>query len=178
MVPTRRQVDDSLATMKSKSALAQWLLGLPEDEQHAVLVDLVRSHIATVLGNTTSEAIDPDKALQELGFDSMTAVEMRNRIKTTTDLSLSLTLIFDYPNSAALVGYMRTELVGVVQQGTPAAVPEEVEIQRVVAAIPVKHLRQAGMLDLLLGLANEAEGTTKVATSEQTTEKHHGHGSR
>ncbi|WP_227371258.1 beta-ketoacyl reductase, partial [Mycobacterium fragae] len=75
----RRQVDDSLAAAKSKSALLQRLEGLPEDEQHAVLLDLVRSHIATVLGNTTVEAIDPDKAFQELGFDSLTAVEMRNR---------------------------------------------------------------------------------------------------
>ncbi len=114
-VPNRRQVNDSLATMKSKSALAKQLHRLPEDEQHAVLVDLVRSHIATVLGNTMFEAVDPNKAFQELDFDSLTAVEMRNRLKTATGLSLSPTLIFDYPNSAALVGYIRTELVGVVQ---------------------------------------------------------------
>ena len=54
--PTRRRVDDSLAAAKSKSALAQRLHGLSETEQHAVLLDLVRSHIATVLGNTTPEA--------------------------------------------------------------------------------------------------------------------------
>ncbi|EUA44489.1 short chain dehydrogenase family protein [Mycobacterium xenopi 3993] len=51
--PARRQVDDSLAAAKSKSALLQRLEGLPEDEQHAILLDLVRSNIATVLGNTT-----------------------------------------------------------------------------------------------------------------------------
>jgi len=79
--PARRQVDDSLAAAKSKSALLQRLDGLPEDEQQAVLLDLVRSHVATVLGNSTPEAIDPDKAFQELGFDSLTAVEMRNRLK-------------------------------------------------------------------------------------------------
>ncbi len=80
--PARRQVDDSLAAAKSKSALLQRLDGLPEDEQQSVLLDLVRSHIATVLGNSTPEAIDPDKAFQELGFDSLTAVEMRNRLKS------------------------------------------------------------------------------------------------
>lgn len=101
-VPNRRQVNDSLATMKSKSALAKQLHRLPEDEQHAVLVDLVRSHIATVLGNTMFEAVDPNKAFQELDFDSLTAVEMRNRLKTATGLSLSPTLIFDYPNSAEI----------------------------------------------------------------------------
>ena len=115
----------------------------------------MRSHIATVLGNTTPEAIDPDKAFQELGFDSLTAVEMRNRLKAATGLALSPTLIFDYPNSAALAGYFRHELVGASTESTQVAAGEA-EIQRVVASIPVKRLRQAGVLDLLLGLANEA----------------------
>ncbi|HEY2087509.1 MAG TPA: SDR family NAD(P)-dependent oxidoreductase, partial [Mycobacterium sp.] len=153
----RRQVDDSLAAAKSKSALLQRLDGLPEDEQQEILLDLVRSHIATVLGNTTAEAIDPDKAFQELGFDSLTAVEMRNRLKAATGLPLSPTLIFDYPNSAALAGYFHQELVGASAEAAPKAAPGEEEIQRVVASIPVKRLRQAGVLELLLSLANEAE---------------------
>ena len=114
--PTRRRVDDSLSAAKSKSALAHRLHGLSEAQQHAVLLDLVRSHIATVLGNTTAEAIDPDKAFQELGFDSLTAVEMRNRLKTATGLALSPTLIFDYPTPNGLASYMRTELAGVPQE--------------------------------------------------------------
>ncbi|OBH98098.1 type I polyketide synthase [Mycobacterium sp. E2733] len=156
--PTRRQVDDSLAAAKSKSALLQRLEGLPEDEQQAVLLDLVRANIATVLGNSSPESIDPDRAFQELGFDSLTAVEMRNRLKSATGLALSPTLIFDYPNSAALAGYMHRELVGAAEQQSPAAAPGEAEIQRAVGSIPVKRLRQAGVLELLLALANEADG--------------------
>ncbi|MGB9226191.1 SDR family NAD(P)-dependent oxidoreductase, partial [Mycobacterium sp.] len=114
--PTRRRVDDSLAAAKSKSALAHRLQGLPEAEQHTVLLDLVRTHIATVLGNVTPEAIDPDKAFQELGFDSLTAVEMRNRLKTVTGLSLSPTLIFDYPTPNGLARYIRGELAGAPQE--------------------------------------------------------------
>ncbi|MGB9248984.1 MAG: beta-ketoacyl synthase N-terminal-like domain-containing protein, partial [Mycobacterium sp.] len=114
--PARRRVDDSLAASKSKSALAQRIRILPEAEQDAVLLDLVRSHIATVLGNTTPEAIDPDKAFQELGFDSLTAVEMRNRLKAATGLALSPTLIFDYPTPSRLASYFRTELAGVPQE--------------------------------------------------------------
>ncbi|MGO9692578.1 MAG: type I polyketide synthase [Mycobacterium sp.] len=162
--PTRRQVDDSLAAAKSKSALLQRLEGLPEDEQHAVLLDLVRSNIATVLGNSSPEAIDPDRAFQELGFDSLTAVEMRNRLKSATGLALSPTLIFDYPNSAALAGYMHRELVGTSDQHARAAAPGEAEIQRVVGSIPVKRLRQAGVLELLLALANEADVDGQAAT--------------
>ena len=119
----RRQVDDSLAAAKSKSALLQRLEGLPEDEQHAVLLDLVRSHIATVLGTSSPEAIDPDRAFQELGFDSLTAVEMRNRLKSATGLALSPTLIFDYPNPAALAGYIHHALVGATRQDAPQPRP-------------------------------------------------------
>ncbi|MFZ1177828.1 MAG: type I polyketide synthase, partial [Mycobacterium sp.] len=168
--PARRQVDDSLAAAKSKSALLQRLDGLPEDEQRELLLDLVRSHIATVLGSTSPEAIDPDRAFQELGFDSLTAVEMRNRLKAATGLALSPTLIFDYPNSAALAGYFHKELVGTEQQDTQQAAPGEAELQRVVASIPVKRLRQAGVLDLLLSLAIETDGNGQAAPA-QSTEK-------
>ncbi|OBJ47886.1 type I polyketide synthase [Mycobacterium sp. 1423905.2] len=163
--PARRHVDDSLAAAKSKSALLQRLDGLPEDEQHAVLLDLVRSHIATVLGSASPEAIDPDRAFQELGFDSLTAVEMRNRLKAATGLALSPTLIFDYPNSAALAGYFHQELVGSQEAAAPQTAPGEAELQRVVASIPVKRLRQAGVLDLLLSLANESDGNGQAAGS-------------
>jgi polyketide synthase 12 len=169
--PARRQVDDSLAAAKSKSALLQRLEGLPEDEQHTILLDLVRSNIATVLGNTTPEAIDPNRAFQELGFDSLTAVEMRNRLKAATGLALSPTLIFDYPNSAALAGYFRQELLGGTQPDTQQPAPGEAEIQRVLASIPVKRLRQAGVLDLLLSLANETNGAATADVSEETTTK-------
>ena len=114
--PTRRRVDDSLAAAKSKSALAHRLQGLPEPEQHTVVLNLVRSHIATVLGTVTAEAIDPDKAFQDLGFDSLTAVEMRNRLKAATGLALSPTLIFDYPTPSGLASYIRAELGGAPQE--------------------------------------------------------------
>jgi polyketide synthase 12 len=170
--PTRRQVDDTLAAAKSKSALLQRLEGLPDDEQHAVLLDLVRSNIATVLGNASTESIDPDRAFQELGFDSLTAVEMRNRLKSATGLALSPTLIFDYPNSASLAGYIHRELVGTSGQIAPAAARSgDADIQRVVASIPVKRLRQAGVLELLLALANESGGNGHAAASAATSEK-------
>jgi len=131
----------------------------------------VRSNIATVLGSSSPEAIDPERAFQELGFDSLTAVEMRNRLKSATGLALSPTLIFDYPNSAALAGYMHRELVGTSEQQTSAVVAGEAEIQRVVGSIPVKRLRQAGVLELLLALANEADGNAQAPGPVVTTEK-------
>ena len=115
---TRRRVDDSLVAAKSKSALAQRLHGLSEDAQQTVVLDLLRSHMSTVLGTVEPEAITAEVAFSDHGFDSLTAVELRNRLKTATGLALSPTLIFDYPTPAALAGYIRQELAGAPQAAT------------------------------------------------------------
>ncbi|GLP73002.1 polyketide synthase [Mycobacterium antarcticum] len=155
--PARRQVGDSLAAAQSRSALSQRLSGLPTDEQYDLLLDLVRSHMATVLGLANPQSIAPDLAFQDHGFDSLTAVELRNRLKAATGLTLSPTLIFDYPNPAAIAEYFRTQLVGESEQA-PATNAVDEELQRVVSSIPVKRLRQAGVLDMLLNLAAQGSG--------------------
>jgi 4-hydroxyphenylalkanoate synthase len=91
--PVRRLVDNDTAA--SVSALAQRLRGLSPVEQHNLLLQLVCSHVAIVLGGPGGEDVDPDKTFQHLGFDSLTAVELRNRLKTATGLALSPTLIFE-----------------------------------------------------------------------------------
>ncbi|MCW2551624.1 MAG: polyketide synthase, partial [Mycobacterium sp.] len=126
---TRRRVDDSLVAAKSKSALAQRLHGQTEQTQQALVLDLLRSHMAAVLGNTEPEAITAELAFSDHGFDSLTAVELRNRLKTATGLALSPTLIFDYPTPLALAGYIRSELAGapleVSQTGSVTSVVDE-----------------------------------------------------
>ena len=114
--PARRHVGDSLAAAQSRSALSARLATLAPDDQHRLLLDLVRSHMATVLGLSAPESIGPDLAFQDHGFDSLTAVELRNRLKAATGLTLSPTLIFDYPNPAALAEYFRTQLGGESEQ--------------------------------------------------------------
>jgi polyketide synthase 12 len=164
--PARRQVGDSLAAAQSRSALEARLTGLPVDEQHGVLLDLVRSHMATVLGLPSAEAIGADLAFQEHGFDSLTAVELRNRLKAATGLVLSPTLIFDYPNPSALAEYFRTQLGGEAE-AAPAVSAAEAELHRVVSSIPIKRLRQAGVLDMLLNLAGEAGDDGEEHAAEQ-----------
>ncbi|MFJ2264694.1 KR domain-containing protein [Streptomyces sp. NPDC087844] len=83
------------------------LAGLSTGEQHRVLLNLVRGHIATVLGHSDPEAVQVDASFKDLGFDSLTAVELRNRLGTATGLRLPPALIFDYPRIGDLADQLR-----------------------------------------------------------------------
>ncbi|WP_410671429.1 type I polyketide synthase [Amycolatopsis sp. cmx-4-68] len=95
------------------SALHARLSGMSAADQEDALVDLVSQHAAAVLGFAGAEAIGAQKAFRELGFDSLTAVELRNRLSVVTGLSLPTTLVFDYPSPRALAGFLRAEALGV-----------------------------------------------------------------
>ncbi|GAC1405423.1 MAG: hypothetical protein NVSMB60_24720 [Mycobacterium sp.] len=164
--PTRRHVDDTLAAAQSKSALAQRLQSLAPEDQLSAVLDLLRSHMATVLGLPHPEAIHPDLAFQDHGFDSLTAVELRNRLKSATGLTLSPTLIFDYPNPAKLADYIRSQVVDDPEEVGDSLEPGEVELSRAVASIPIKRLRQAGVLDMLLQLASAGDQPVSVSTEQ------------
>ncbi|MBV9730798.1 MAG: SDR family NAD(P)-dependent oxidoreductase [Pseudonocardiales bacterium] len=108
LVPRRRGVAHD--GLPAKESLVDRLAGLSEADQERLLLDLVRTHAAIVLGHSAGEATETLRAFKDMGFDSLTAVALRNRIAAATGISLPATVLFDYPTPAALSRLLRNEL--------------------------------------------------------------------
>ncbi|OBB67059.1 type I polyketide synthase [Mycobacterium sp. 852014-50255_SCH5639931] len=131
---TRRVIDDADTTAQMTGLTAR-LHGLAPDARQRELIDLVCGNAATVLGLPNPADINPARAFQDLGFDSLTAVELRNRLKTATGLTLSPTLIFDYPTPAVLAGHLDTQLAGTGASDRPDLMARFTDITRELQAL-------------------------------------------
>jgi acyl transferase domain-containing protein/acyl carrier protein len=125
---------DGTATQDGGVALAQELASLAPAEQDRVLVGLVRSEAAAVLGHASAEAIETDRAFSELGFDSLTAVELRNRLSAATGLRLPATLLFDYPAPVTLAGHLR-EVLTPDETAAPSVLAELDKLQLMLSSM-------------------------------------------
>ncbi|MFJ9847184.1 type I polyketide synthase [Kitasatospora sp. NPDC101155] len=105
-----------------QSAFAARLAGLTESERHRALIDLIRTQAAAVLGHPGPESVSTGKPFQDLGFDSLTAVELRNRLNAGTGLRLPVTLLFDYPTHDVLARHLAALLADSVPAPAAATV--------------------------------------------------------
>jgi NADP-dependent 3-hydroxy acid dehydrogenase YdfG/acyl carrier protein len=128
-VPARRAADAA-----GTATLPQRLAGLPEAEREAALGEAVRLHVATVLGGSSAESVPVDRTFKELGFDSLAAVELRNRLSAALGRKLPATLIFDHPTPEAINRFLLAGLAPATDT-KPSALAELDRLEAALAGV-------------------------------------------
>jgi mycoketide-CoA synthase len=132
--PARRPDATPSRIIETGSELQHQLTALTPAEQDRALTGMVREHAAAVLGHPGSDAVEPGRAFTDLGFDSLTAVELRNRLTTATGMQLPATLTFDYPTPTVLAAYLRTTMLD-EETGSTVVLRELDKLESALAAI-------------------------------------------
>ncbi|MFE4336688.1 type I polyketide synthase [Streptomyces sp. NPDC056831] len=146
--------------------LVRRLSGLSGADRQQALTELVRTHAAAVLGHTGIAAIEADKPFRDVGFDSLAAVEFRNRLTEATGLAVSATSIFDYPTPAELAEHLRSEL----GEGELSDKSVLAEIDRLEGRLAVVAAQAAPSPDVLARLTALAERWASDAPREAAAE--------
>jgi acyl carrier protein len=145
----------------ASGALAAKLATLPEAEREELVLDAVRGEVASVLGHSSAAEVEPERAFQELGFDSLAAVELRNRLGAATELELPATVVFDYPTPAKLATHLLEEL----GSGGRASADSELDrLKLAISGLPAEDPVRANLAAQLRALAADLEQDSRAGS--------------
>ncbi|MEU3458262.1 SDR family NAD(P)-dependent oxidoreductase, partial [Micromonospora sp. NPDC006766] len=139
------------------AALVARLAPMPAAEQQRILLDLVRDNVARILGYDSGASVEPGRAFDDLGFDSVSAVDLRTRLGAATGRKLPTTLVFDYATPAALAEHLHGALCDTgggdalahldrLEQAVGALSAEEIDRNRVTARLQAVLARLTAVL--------------------------------
>ncbi len=161
----------SAGAAATKQDLAARLAVLNPQDQGVALLEILRSQIAVVLGLPSPEAIDARRTFRELGFTSLTALELRNRLNISTGLQLPATMIFDYPTSDALAEYLRAAVVGTAGDEAPALKALD-RLESLLTALDPGGEGRSKLITRMEGIVQDLRsGTAHNASSRRELEK-------
>ncbi|MEV4383996.1 phosphopantetheine-binding protein, partial [Streptosporangium sp. NPDC049644] len=160
LVRSTRRTAASAATGADGEALARRLAGLTQPKRVRMLLDLVRAQAAGVLGHSDSAAVEVRREFRELGFDSLTAIELRNRLNAATGLRLPSTLVFDYPTPTVLAEHLLAELApGEAVAEKPSLLADLDRFETALAEDELDEITRNGIATRLRQLLTKVNGT-------------------
>nr|WP_243876765.1 type I polyketide synthase [Streptomyces sp. 846.5] len=143
--PFRRAAAADATAAGASESFADRLRLLPMDERERAAFDLVRSHTAAVLGHSDADSVETERPFKSLGFDSLTAVELRNRLNAATGLRLKSTLVFSYPTPAALARHLLDQCAPMEASQTSETLFAEIDkLEKALVAAAVSSDAEAG----------------------------------
>ncbi len=152
-----------------EQSLARRLANVPEGEREGMVLELVRTHVARLLGHPSSAAVGAQQPFRDMGVDSLGALELRSRLVSATGIALPATLVFDYPTPSAVAGLL-LENVGQVKRTSPMKAELD-KLEIALSSMAADDAERSEVGERLQALLTQLNGSARPEGSVAVAEK-------